>query len=162
MREMRTMRSISFLLALVYNFFYFLAFFDFYYSANEAQKRHSPFSVTKLLVDLFLAFNIVMNAPIMSMNLVIIGKEIKFEFFQKNRVYYYGGERHDLKLGISDMAYAAEDAFNMINPFWWFNRLVTDVHSEEDELQGYLDSLSADELADLLNETHKHWYERHA
>merc|ERR1711924_260542 len=100
---------------------------------------------------LFGAFNLVLNAPIMSINGVIIGSELKIEYRQKDRIYWDDNGRHNMKLGISDLMYALEDAFNMLNPLWWFNRISGDVNDEKDELQAYLDSLSEEELQEVLN-----------
>ena len=93
-----------------------------------------------MMVDLFLAFNLVTNSPVMSMNLIIILEEVELEYFTPNTVYWDGNEMIETRLGISEMLESAELFFNMLNPIWWFNRMVVDIDAENAELQSYVDS----------------------
>lgn len=123
MRHMRIVRGLSFLIAFVYNLFYTLGFGLFFMSTNGYNM--GGFTTLQLLFDLFFAFNLIVNSPIMMMNLIIILKELQFEV-SENNVVYWDFDTHEewhKKLGISDMVKGFMGAFNLINPIWWFKRL---------------------------------------
>lgn len=105
-----------------------------------------------LLIDAFFAFNLVFYAPIMMMNGIIILKELKFEYGEHSRQYYFGGTRDDLKLGIGELHDGFFSLLNLFNPFWWLGRLADNANAEEAALEEYKDSLTHSELREIYND----------
>jgi hypothetical protein len=127
-------------MALIWNALYIWMAFEFVCDARRS--THSSYGMVHLLVDLFYAFGITMHMSIFTINWVIILKEMRIEFLDEMRVFYDGQNTVPYPLGFSDLTVALEEAFNLINPFWWFNRLVHGSRDEKAELDAYIDSLS--------------------
>lgn len=144
---MKPLRAFSFVLAVVFNTVYWASLAEFWFLGNRMENGKSTPNLLDLMFFLFGAFNMILNMPTMFINVVIIANELKIEYKGKNRFKWDENVPIDsMKLGISDMMYALEYAFNLLNPIWWFNRISGDVNDEKDELQAYLDSLSEEEL----------------
>lgn len=146
MKHMRMVRAFSFSTACVYNFFYFWGVAEYFYGDHVAQIQDDYFSGFAMLIEIFVVFNLAFYFPIAFMNMVIIGRELRFEFFQHNRKLYYGGTRDELVLGVSDMWHGFWDFVNLFNPLWYVSRLFIDRKKEEDLADAYLDELTDAQL----------------
>lgn len=122
--ESHLLRGFSASLAFIYDLVYGYFFLELFYSMYTAD---DSYTVLNLITDLFIAFNILMHGPIFMINAVILYKEIRFEYGYGDRIGWSQNQYKDLALGIDDLMYGLEDAFNLLNPFWWFNRIFLDV-----------------------------------
>lgn len=84
----KLVRAFSFTVAYLYNVTWFFAGAEFlHYNVTAHMQNNdyydnplSMFNVVELLIDMFFAFNLTMNLPIVIINAVILWKEFRFEY----------------------------------------------------------------------------------
>ena len=151
----KAVRAFSFAVAFIYDvcwFFGFLVFLHYNAEAHAQNNNKNPldmFNTVELLVDLFFAFNLVLNAPIFIMNLVILYKEWSFEKTEKNRVHFWGGQREEIVLSLPKITRAFKLCLDLLNPLKWIRWFFGLITHEDQELNEYYESLDPAERADL-------------
>ena len=146
----KTIRAFSFSLAAVYNAVYLYIASEFFLNVWDASKPLRRYDFLELLIDIFFAFHLAFYAPVFIFNTIILGKEIVFEFSQKNRTIYYGGTREELKLNVAEMYDGLLYGLNFFNPLWWLKRIFADAKDEDARLDDFLASLTDEERAKYL------------
>lgn len=146
MRHMHVVRGFSFFLALIYDFFYVWGLSEYWYGTYEAHKDGELYPGLFMFVDIFFIFHLAFYFPIFFMNLVIVLRELKFEFMNKNRQHYYGGTYDELKLGIKDMWHSYLSVLNIFNPLWWIGRFFKHGHRDMAEIRYFEKTLDDDDL----------------
>ena len=75
---MKTLRAISFMSAVAYNFVYFFSIADWIYELYFSDKASLDYEygIFDLMFELFIAYNAIFHIPIVPMNCAIIAKEL--------------------------------------------------------------------------------------
>lgn len=144
MRRMHVVRGFSFFLGLIYNFFYIWGIAEYWHGTYEAHKDGELYTGLFMFIDLFVIWHLAFYFPIFFINMIIVLRELKFEFFSKNRQHFYGGTYDELKLGFGDMWHSYLSVLNLFNPLWWLGRFFKHGDRDYAEME-YLETELADD-----------------
>lgn len=146
MRHMHITRGFSFFLACFYNFFYVYGLAEYLYGSREAHKDGDLFDGIFFLVDIFFGFNTAFYFPIFYMNMILIGRELVFEFRSEEKQAAFGGDYDELRIGLKEMWGFFWKIMNFFNPLWWIFHLFARGQSEIDELNAFESTLDSSDL----------------
>ena len=97
LQEGRPIRAFSYGLAAFYSVVYLYMLAELFFSVWTADESYT---VVQLMIDLFLAFNVICSFSVFFTNAVIVYKEIRLEFAPDQRIGWPANEGTDVSLGL--------------------------------------------------------------
>jgi hypothetical protein len=119
LKETKLLRSMSLMLAILYNVIYL--YFAQRFGMMLFKNNDGPMGAFE---EMFFAYNLVLHLPILPINAVIILKEVQLERIQLLSNWADSDYADDnLSLGYGDFGRATEDFFWWMSPFAWLDFL---------------------------------------
>jgi len=133
LRALRPVRALSFLGALLFDTNYLWALYKF---LGSNVKLIADGKFYDLIVNYHDSFAGSLT-PLMIINTAIVHKELYFVSLSRHLQDWDGNDAGRIGLTTDELFSAIKNVFNLLNPFWWINRLFNRTQNVKQDLRDY-------------------------